>query len=84
MSNIFFSYLYEMKKWFILISLNYIICSCSGSKNGMASTENNPTVNDTIRIVNDELEYEIIIIEPGFNSWLLATAKPRNYYDQSY
>jgi len=81
---LFFSYLYRMKKWFILIALNYIICSCSGSKNGMASTENNPNVNDTIRIANDELEYEIIIIEPGFNSWLLATAKPRNYYDQSY
>jgi len=39
---------------------------------------------DTVRIANDELEYEIIIIEPGFNAWLLSRAHPRNYYGQNY
>ena len=39
--------------------------------------------NDTLRIANDSLEYEIVIIEPGFDSWL-ATAKPRNFYSLSY
>lgn len=39
--------------------------------------------NDTIRIKNDSLEYEIIIIEPGFNSWLY-TQRPRGYYSQGY
>ena len=39
---------------------------------------------DTLRIENKELEYEVIILEPGFNTWLQTTAKPRNYYDQSY
>ncbi|MBM1106902.1 hypothetical protein JQC67_12190 [Aurantibacter crassamenti] len=42
------------------------------------------TVGDTIQIANEETEYEIIIIEPGFNSWLLSIAKPEGYYSQSY
>jgi hypothetical protein len=38
--------------------------------------------NDTIRIENEELEYEIIIIENGFNSWL-ATQPTENFFSQS-
>ena len=41
------------------------------------------TKNDTVRIANDELEYEVIIIDPGFSTWLNSTALPRNYYSQS-
>lgn len=39
---------------------------------------------DTISIANDSLEYEILIIEPGFNTWLAATARPQGYYSQTY
>jgi hypothetical protein len=42
------------------------------------------TANDTVRIANDSLEYEIIIIDPGFNSWLASRAMPRDYYSQTY
>jgi hypothetical protein len=42
------------------------------------------TQNDTIRIANDELQYEVIIIDPGFSSWLVSRAHPRWYYSQSY
>lgn len=73
-----------MKNTFIFIFICVIILSCSTSK----TTENKDDLvlmpNDTIRIANDELEYEIIILEPGFNTWMQTTAKPRNYYDQSY
>jgi uncharacterized protein DUF6146 len=40
---------------------------------------NDTITNDTIKIENKELEYEIIIIDIGFNSWL-ATQKPMSYY----
>lgn len=40
--------------------------------------------NDTVRIANDSLEYEVIIIDPGFNTWLASRARPRGYYDQPY
>jgi len=42
------------------------------------------TKNDTVRIANDSLEYEVIIIDPGFNTWLYSRAKPRGYYGESY
>jgi hypothetical protein len=40
--------------------------------------------NDTIRIANDALEYEVIIIDPGFSTWLASRSLPRNYHSQSY
>lgn len=50
------------------------------AKNEIAGTH----ANDTVRIANDSLEYEVIIIDPGFNSWLLGRAKPRGYYGEPY
>lgn len=38
--------------------------------------------NDTIRIGNDDLDYEILIIESGFDSWIISQP-PRGYYGQS-
>ncbi len=40
--------------------------------------------NDTVKIANDDLEYEIIIIEPGFNFWLTSRARPEGYYSQQF
>jgi hypothetical protein len=40
--------------------------------------------NDTVRIANDSLEYEVIIIDAGFNSWLYTRAKPRGFYSEDY
>ena len=42
------------------------------------------TKNDTVRIANDELKYEVIIIDPGFNNWLNTRALPRSYYTKSF
>ncbi len=71
-----------MKKiGFLLSFLVFIIAttSCSSIKKDLQKAPN--TTNDTVRIANKSLEYEIIIIEPGFNQWL-ATRQPRGYYDQ--
>jgi hypothetical protein len=40
--------------------------------------------NDTIRIENDSLKYEVLIIDPGFNSWLVSRSFPRGYHTQAY
>ena len=58
------------------------LIGCSSSKN--TATKNEPKTSDTLRIANADLEYEVIIIEPGFNSWLMSTARPRGYYSESY
>ncbi|MBS9463629.1 hypothetical protein KIM67_14515 [Flagellimonas sp. 389] len=39
---------------------------------------------DAVEIKDEESEYEIIIIDPGFNTWLLSIAQPRGYYSQSF
>ena len=39
---------------------------------------------EPVEIANDETEYEIIIIEPGFNTWLNSIARPEGYYSQSF
>ena len=45
---------------------------------------NSGSTNDTIKIANDSIGYEIIIIEPGFNSYINSIARPRGYYSQNY
>jgi hypothetical protein len=78
------------KKIFIplfVISLFVICCTTNKSTIVNASETKNkvqPDVNDTIKIANPELEYEVIIIEPGFNAWLNSQAMPRGYYSESF
>lgn len=64
-----------------------IILGCSTSNTSQNKTFSNDekvVKNDTVKIVNEELEYEVIIIDPGFNSWFLSYSKPRNFYSQQY
>jgi hypothetical protein len=37
-----------------------------------------------VSIANDTVEYEIIIIEPGFDAWLNSIARPKGYYGQTF
>ncbi|MES2811089.1 MAG: DUF6146 family protein [Bacteroidota bacterium] len=39
---------------------------------------------DTVKIANDAIEYEVIIIDPGFSTWLYSRSLPRGYYSESY
>ncbi|WP_264523441.1 DUF6146 family protein [Flavobacterium sp. N502536] len=77
-----------MKKYlFILVLLFTIIaCSTASKKTVAANTISKPNtaVNDTVRIANDSLEYEVIIIDNGFSTWLASRALPRNYYSLTY
>jgi len=59
-------------------------CNTPGTAIKSSKDTANLTEQDTVRIANDDIEYEIIIIEPGFNFWLASTAKPENYYTQEY
>jgi hypothetical protein len=60
-----------------------VISSCGSNRSTSTTTNDSNTVsNDTVRIANDSLKYEIIIIEPGFNSWLV-TQPPKGYRSKS-
>lgn len=44
----------------------------------------NATGEGEVRIGDEESEYEIIIIDPGFYTWLKSIARPEGYYDQTF
>jgi hypothetical protein len=71
---------------YILLCCGFLI-GCNTSKT-IASQDTpgaaNAVASDTVRIANEELQYEIIIIDPGFESWLYGRAKPKGYYSQSF
>ena len=76
---------WEMKNAILILLVSFGIYSCKTPNKIITTTSNtNSSTQDTVRIANKELEYEIIIIEPGFNSWLQGRAKPEGYYSQSF
>jgi hypothetical protein len=73
-----------MKHFIWILLLAALLYSCDSGKSAMHGNPTGPeAANDTIHISNPELEYEIIIIEPGFDSWLI-TQHPRGFYNLTY
>ncbi len=71
-----------MKNIFLILSfITLFIFSCNSGKSPITQKDTQVTTqkNDTIHLKNDELEYDIIIIEPGFYDWL-ATQPPKGHY----
>ena len=72
-----------MKNLFYLLAFGLVVFSC-------ASSPKKTTIQDTklpeeaVRIANDSLEYEIIIFDVGFETYLNTIAKPDWYYTQEY
>jgi hypothetical protein len=72
-----------MKTLASLFILLLLLLGCDSSKTIVAK-ETSAKVSDTIKIANEQLEYEIIIIDAGFNSWIMGKAKPRGFYSETY
>lgn len=69
--------------------LGVLLTQCGSTKETIAISDKekemfNATEGDTITIADEETEYEIIIIEPGFNTWLNSIARPEGYYSQTF
>ena len=77
-----------MKTLIYILLVCSIIIGCNTSKKVPHKNKDEKTEvltkNDTVTISNDELEYEIIIIEPGFNVWLQTRAQQRGFYSQQF
>jgi len=76
-----------IKKIIPLIVVLILIASCkSYNKNQTINNENEDSLvkSDTVLISSDESDYEIIIIEPGFNSWLIRNARPKGFHSQQW
>ena len=68
----------------VLFAFFSFLVACNVSQDKKSFDDKPKLESDTIRISNKELEYDIIIIDPGFTNWFNTFAKPRNYYSQAY
>lgn len=71
-----------MKNIIVLLSgITLFIFGCQSGKSPIKQNKQQVTtqVKDTIHLKNEDLEYDIIIIEPGFYDWL-ATQPPKGHY----
>ncbi|MEM9144109.1 MAG: hypothetical protein AAGA86_14060, partial [Bacteroidota bacterium] len=64
----------------VLAFLSILIYSCGTTKESIVLSDAekeafNRVENDTVTIASEDSEYEIIIIDPGFNQWLLTIPK---------
>lgn len=74
-----------MKNLLYIFFLGLMLYSCGAGKDRDFTPNEGPvTSNDTVRIANDSLEYEIIVIEPGFNMFINSIARPRGFHSQQY
>lgn len=67
-----------MKRLFYLLMLASFLASCSGPK-GMVKIE--PNGNEA---QEDSVEYELIVFDPGFETWYMIQNSPARYRSQQY
>jgi hypothetical protein len=59
-----------------------LLLSCGSPKPNIVFSKDHKA--EPVRIANDSLEYEIIIIDPGYNTYLKTIAHPRTFYDLKF
>lgn len=69
-----------MKKLIGILVVGLLIFSCVTQQKTIS--KNLPE--EAVRIANDSLGYEIIIIDMGFETYLNSIAKPANFYAKEY
>lgn len=74
-----------MKYCVTFIVVICLLLSCKPTNKVVnASPETPKKASDTVRIANEETEYEVIIIDPGFNTFLYSQARPRGFYSEVF
>ena len=68
------------KQILLLFSIGFFLWACGSNSLQKKNTEKE----EPVVIANDSLEYEIIIIDPGFTYFLNAIAQPEGFYSQKY
>jgi hypothetical protein len=64
------------------VAIGLFIAACSSTTK--TATQETSTSQEAVRIANDSLEYEIIIMDIGFETYLNTIAKPMNFYSKEY
>ncbi len=76
-------------KLFCLVFAGLLVLSCTAQKEVLDISDQEQSVfnskeEEPVEIKDEDTEYEIIIIEPGFYTWLNSIARPEGYYSQSF
>ncbi|MFN3137361.1 MAG: DUF6146 family protein [Allomuricauda sp.] len=71
----------------LMLCISFV--SCGSQKMALDVSEEekamfNSADKEPVEISDDKTEYEIIIIEPGFYTWLNSIARPEGYYSQTF
>lgn len=66
-----------------------ILSSCGAQKDALGITDAEKAAfaveeDEPVTISNEDVEYEITIIDPGFFTWLNSVARPPGYYSQTF
>ncbi len=72
-----------MKHLLYFLAIALLIVSC-GTSNKIKDSSSKNNLEEAVVIENDSLEYQIIIYDIGFSSYLHTIAKPQNFHSQSY
>ena len=72
-----------------LLLLLVLLTGCKSTQEGLDISDAESRVfrateGDAVVISDEETEYEIVIIDPGFYSWLVSFARPEGYYSQTF
>ncbi|HET8809905.1 MAG TPA: DUF6146 family protein [Flavobacteriaceae bacterium] len=70
-----------MKNSCYLLFIGLFVYACASTKD--KNMDDDMAKKDTVRIANDSLDYEVIIFEPGFDTWLV-TQLPIESYSTEY
>ena len=75
-----------MKNILLIITILVFVFACNTSKKVVPAKNETLKVKtgDTIKISGDNLEYDVVIIEPGFGTYLAINAKPKGFYNQNF
>jgi len=68
-------------KIYLFIGFSSLLMLSCGS---YAQKKGNNIKEEPVVIANDSLEYQIIIIDPGFTTYLKTIARPMTYHSQNY
>ena len=72
-----------MRKLIYHLAIGLFIIGCASSIK--TTTKKDAQLPEgAVKIANEELEYELIIIDIGFEVYLASIAKPKNYYSKEF
>lgn len=72
-----------MKKNFVMLLFSFLFWSCTNQVVSPASEK--PKEENSLKLEkNDEDEYDIIVLDPQYETYLRSIAMPMNYYSEQY